>query len=66
MRRVDLSSQGVALCGKPVDVSLGIAHHVDQTGRVTAADLTAAGDPVSGGQQQTGQQAHDRHPITPP
>ena len=65
VRRVHLGGQGVALGTEPVHGLLCFADQVDEPRCIAAADLTATGDAVGGRQQQTGQQAHDRHPVPP-
>ena len=65
MGGVDLARQRIALTTEPVHRSLGVVHQVDQAGGIAAPDLTAAGDPMGGGEQQPGQQADHRDPDPP-
>ena len=51
---------------EPVHRRLRLPDQVDQPRCVTAPDLAAAGHPVGGGQQQSGQQADQRDPEAPP
>src|SRR3954447_10780336 len=62
---VDLGDELVALRAEPVHRLLGLPDQVHQSGRVAAPDLVAAGDPVCGRQEQSGQQADERYTDAP-
>ncbi|BCI92429.1 hypothetical protein NIIDMKKI_76350 [Mycobacterium kansasii] len=63
--RLDLFGQRVPLGIQPVHRRLGVADEIDEPRRVAAANLRTAGNPVRRGQQQAGEQAHQRNAETP-